>query len=82
MPSKAALVSLEWCQVLIHFRTFRKMFRIDPAITTRIYDFLTTNEMLFRDEPKVSRPKMTKEDGDLSKVESQALAASETPAST
>jgi hypothetical protein len=68
--------------VLIYFRAFRKMFRIDPAITTRIYDFLTTNEMLFRDEPRVSRPKITKEDADPAKVESQAPATSETPAST
>lgn len=61
------------------------MFRIDPAITTRIYDFLTASEMLFRDEPKVSRPKMTKEDTGPAKVESQAPAMSEMsemPAST
>lgn len=59
----------------------RKMFRIDPAITTRIYDFLIANEMLFRDEPKSSKPKIAKEDADSSTIESQVPATSETPAS-
>ncbi|KAI5452008.1 Transcriptional adapter ada2 [Naganishia albida] len=59
----------------------KKMFRIDPAITTRIYDFLIANEMLFRDEPKSSKPKIAKEDADSSTIESQVPATSETPAS-
>lgn len=55
------------------------MFRIDPATLTRIYDFLTANEMLFRDEPKVSKLKIAKEDIDPLKVESKAPLTSETP---
>lgn len=63
-----------------YFPTCRKMFRIDPATLTRIYDFLTANEMLFRDEPKISKPK--KEDADPPKVEPKAPVASETPTMT
>jgi hypothetical protein len=53
------------------------MFRIDPATLSRIYDFLTANEMLFRDESKFSKPKI--EDADPLKVEPKAPLTSETP---
>ncbi|GHJ85252.1 hypothetical protein NliqN6_1654 [Naganishia liquefaciens] len=33
----------------------KKIFRIDPAVSAKIYDFLSNNDMLFRDEPKSHR---------------------------
>ncbi|KAJ9109281.1 hypothetical protein QFC21_000610 [Naganishia friedmannii] len=37
----------------------RKIFRIDPAVSTRIFDHLVSEGILFREDPKLSKPKGT-----------------------
>jgi hypothetical protein len=37
----------------------RKIFRVDPAVSTRIFDHLVSEGILFREEAKGSKPKST-----------------------
>jgi hypothetical protein len=60
--------------------SFRKVFRIDPAVSQKIYDFLSANDMLFREEPKPSKNKAINDNGDSEDPTLSTM--SETPGAT